>query len=86
MKVRFFRIRFRRLAGSLLLSGLTMLAAAQSDGLSVHAAEMSGDVVAQGKAVYDKVCTACHQASGEGLPGAFPPVKNSDYLKADIDR
>ena len=78
--------RFRRLTGTLLLSGLTLLAAAQSDGISVHAAEMSGDVAAQGKAVYDKVCTACHQASGEGIPGAFPPLKNSDYLKADVER
>jgi nitrite reductase (NO-forming)/hydroxylamine reductase len=29
---------------------------------------------------------ACHQANGQGLPGAFPPVANSDYLKADPDR
>ena len=86
MRFRLFRRRFRGLLGALLLSGLAVVAAAQSDGLSVHAAEMSGDVAAQGKAVYDKVCTACHQAAGEGLPGAFPPVKNSDYLQADVGR
>ncbi|NOU46860.1 MAG: cytochrome c [Bacteroidales bacterium] len=28
-------------------------------------------------------CIVCHQANGEGIPGAFPPLKNSDYLFAD---
>ena len=38
-----------------------------------------------GKAVYTKVCAACHQ-SGEGLPNAFPPLAKSDYLNADVNR
>ena len=29
---------------------------------------------------------ACHQADGKGLPGAFPPLANSDYMLADRDR
>jgi len=86
MTLQLFRSRARQLLVPMVLTCGAMVAFAQSDGLSVHAAEMKGDVAAQGKAVYDKVCTACHQASGEGLPGAFPPVKNSDYLKADVDR
>ncbi len=28
-------------------------------------------------------CAACHQPNGEGLPGAFPPLANSDYLRED---
>ncbi len=62
--------------------------------------EMPGDeaeaVVAQamslqermdlGKIVYGKTCMACHQPEGEGIPSAFPPLANSDYLNADIDR
>ncbi|MEQ8427275.1 MAG: cytochrome D1 domain-containing protein [Gammaproteobacteria bacterium] len=35
-----------------------------------------------GKALYEANCAACHQANGKGLPGAFPPLANSDYLKA----
>jgi len=30
---------------------------------------------AKGKALYTANCAACHQASGEGLPGAFPSLK-----------
>jgi len=40
----------------------------------------------EGEAVYLKTCIACHQAKGEGVVGAFPPLDNSDYLFADKDR
>lgn len=30
---------------------------------------------AKGKALFDSTCAACHQASGEGVPTAFPPLK-----------
>jgi nitrite reductase (NO-forming) len=33
-----------------------------------------------GKSTYARVCAACHQAQGQGLPGTFPPLANSDYL------
>ncbi len=39
-----------------------------------------------GKVVYTRVCQACHQAEGQGIPGAFPPLANSDYLNSDVDR
>lgn len=29
----------------------------------------------RGEQVYASQCQACHQASGEGLPGAFPPIR-----------
>jgi cytochrome c oxidase cbb3-type subunit 2 len=31
----------------------------------------------KGKALFTANCAACHQASGEGLPGAFPPLKGN---------
>lgn len=37
--------------------------------------------VSAGKAIYDKTCTSCHMANGDGLPGAFPPLNKSDYFK-----
>ena len=86
MAARNSRVAINRQCAALMLTAACMVATAQTDGLSVHAAEMSGDVAVQGKAVYDKVCAACHQADGQGIPGAFPPVANSDYLKADVDR
>lgn len=39
-----------------------------------------------GKSVYAQNCQACHQAEGQGIPGAFPPVASSDYLNADVTR
>lgn len=42
--------------------------------------------IAFGKDVYSRTCTACHQANGQGVPAAFPPLANSDYLNADVDR
>lgn len=39
-----------------------------------------------GKNIYTKTCFACHQANGEGIANAFPPLANSDYLNADVKR
>lgn len=36
-----------------------------------------------GEIVYKTNCAACHQANGQGVPDAFPPVAKSDYLMAD---
>jgi nitrite reductase (NO-forming) len=33
-----------------------------------------------GKALFMTSCAMCHQAEGQGVPGAFPPVAKSDYL------
>ena len=42
--------------------------------------------IADGKVIYTKVCVACHQAQGQGMEGAFPPLAKSDFLNADVDR
>lgn len=39
-----------------------------------------------GKQKYMQTCFACHQADGQGVPNAFPPLAKSDYLNADVDR
>ena len=39
-----------------------------------------------GKQIYGQTCIACHQAEGQGIEGAFPPLAKSDYLNADVDR
>lgn len=36
-----------------------------------------------GALLYATHCQACHQANGEGLPGAFPPLKGSDIVNND---
>lgn len=40
----------------------------------------------KGRRVYMQTCFACHQPTGMGLPGVFPPLAKSDYLMADRDR
>ncbi|WP_324720781.1 copper-containing nitrite reductase [Salinimicrobium sp. HB62] len=40
----------------------------------------------RGKQVYTQNCLACHQATGAGIPNAFPPLAESDYLNADVHR
>lgn len=38
---------------------------------------------ALGKEIFDTKCVVCHLADGNGMPGAFPPIANSDYLLED---
>lgn len=40
----------------------------------------------KGKTVYAQSCLACHQATGAGIPNAFPPLAESDYLNEDVHR
>ncbi len=40
----------------------------------------------KGKRVYMQTCFACHQPTGLGLTGVFPPLAKSDFLMADKDR
>jgi len=42
------------------------------------------DPIKDGKKVYDgKGCIACHQGSGAGVPGQFPPLAGSDWVQAE---
>jgi len=36
--------------------------------------------------IYKEKCFACHQLDAKGIPGAFPPLANADYLVADLRR
>ena len=42
--------------------------------------------IERGQRTYNNVCAACHQPSGKGVEGAFPPLAGSDYLNADKAR
>lgn len=59
---------------SCVLGGLLAFGAASS-----ALAQSSED----GHAVFSSICSACHQASGKGIPGAFPPLAGH---AADIAR
>lgn len=36
-----------------------------------------------GKQVFTAHCVACHQATGKGLPGVFPPLAGSEWVTGD---
>jgi mono/diheme cytochrome c family protein len=38
---------------------------------------------ANGKQLFTANCAACHQASGKGLPGVFPPLDGSEWVAGD---
>lgn len=38
---------------------------------------------ADGATVYAANCAVCHQATGQGLTGAFPPLVGSEWVQAD---
>jgi mono/diheme cytochrome c family protein len=38
---------------------------------------------ADGQLVFSSNCVACHQASGKGLPGVFPPLDGSEWVNGD---
>jgi nitrite reductase (NO-forming) / hydroxylamine reductase len=61
--------------------------AATSDEPVVHEAEaaagQNAETLANGEAVYNANCAACHQPAGTGLPGAFPPLAKSDFLAGE---
>jgi mono/diheme cytochrome c family protein len=42
--------------------------------------------LAAGKAVYMKICFACHQPTGLGLPPLFPPLTKSEYAQGNPER
>lgn len=49
-------------------------------GAEAITAKNTQERIAFGKRIYEQNCMACHQAEGQGIPGAFPPLAGSDYL------
>lgn len=62
--------------GVFVFSVLTSLSTMAQDDLVNE--RLPTDSYSAGKALYTLNCSACHQPTGLGLPGAFPPLANSD--------
>lgn len=58
----------------------TMAAEAKARGDTEWSKE---ELMAQGQKVYNTQCATCHQASGKGLPPAFPALDGSPMVNAD---
>ena len=59
------------------LIGVVPVAAGAGDSVQ------TGNDGARGRNLFTANCSACHQASGEGLPGAFPPLKGNSVVNKD---
>jgi nitrite reductase (NO-forming) / hydroxylamine reductase len=65
---------------------------ARDPATAVHAAEVASATMSTearieaGRKVYQNACQACHGVEGQGLPGAFPPVANSDWIAQNRER
>lgn len=55
---------------------------AAADNAAASAAQPAGaaDAAALGASVYDNNCVSCHQATGQGLPGVFPPLAGNPVV------
>jgi mono/diheme cytochrome c family protein len=53
----------------------TIASAQKQDPLKLEASKKRGE------AIYSDMCITCHMANGEGVPRAFPPLADSDYLR-----
>jgi mono/diheme cytochrome c family protein len=39
-----------------------------------------------GKKVFSSICITCHQATGMGVPGVYPPLAGSEWAQGDEER
>lgn len=72
-----------RLPPSLILHAAFVFAALSP---TLFGAEISAEQRERGSKIFTEKCLVCHQPTGQGVPGVFPPLAGSDWLKADIDR
>ena len=40
-------------------------------------------IISPGQAIYEALCLNCHQASGQGLTGVYPPLAKSEWVSGD---
>lgn len=52
--------------------------------LAAGAGGDEGSVV-DGRQIYTTTCQACHQATGQGLPGVFPPLAGASWVTGDAN-
>lgn len=64
------------------MKGIILFLIGSFTGLSLflHQQKPLAQSIADGEEIYIDFCMQCHMTNGEGVPGAFPPLANSDYL------
>jgi len=66
--------------------GIQKMPGVEGSGIVEASAKNLEEKIEFGKATYMQTCFACHQAEGQGIANAFPPLAKSDYLNANVNR
>ena len=53
---------------------------------STEAGPVKIDPLVLGKKQFDTVCVTCHQATGLGMPGIYPPLAGSEWVNGSPER
>lgn len=54
--------------------------------MAAASGEKTGAAPANGATIFAGTCAACHQATGLGAPGMFPPLAGSEFVTGDPGR
>jgi cytochrome c oxidase cbb3-type subunit 2 len=65
------------------MGGMTSAAPAAAPAPTAAASGGYSYDAGKGQSLFMANCSACHQATGEGIPGAFPPLKDNAAVDAD---
>ncbi len=57
--------------------------AVAGDAAAPAVADAGGSPVAVGEQKYNQICASCHQATGQGVEGNFPPLAGSEWVTGD---
>lgn len=52
-------------------------------GMALFVWGISTNAFSSGQETFNQQCAACHQKSGEGIPGAFPALKGNTFVKTE---
>jgi mono/diheme cytochrome c family protein len=67
-------------------AGMPKGAGAAQPGATAETGAATKTLAQQGKSVFTSNCVQCHQASGMGVPGQFPPLAGSEWVTGDPKR
>lgn len=70
----------KSILSSIVLCGILIIACASKE---KEQDKVLKESMARGQVIYKDFCVVCHQTNGEGVENVFPPLANSDYLKAN---
>lgn len=70
----------------MIFSGTTVQAVYQPGTQLAKTMSFARPETTDGPRVFATVCATCHQPGGQGVPKAFPPLRESDFLAADPER